>query len=432
VGLSLPRERVIARAERGNALNWTGLAAVRGLGSPFLSADLFNTVLLRLGATDFVLGLFALNQIISLPSQFLAARTIDRTEHKVRVAWLASVAGILPVLLPLSVLAVTGGKVGMWVFFAAVSGHLLVSQVAGAFNGVAQMDLLSRVLRAERRGTLFGFQGSLGGLSGILGGLALASVMARLEYPSGFISAWSIGIFLSVGGSLLLLRLRELPGLRLRRRAVAPGMRQAFAAVMEDRRFVVFLVAVVARMGFGATQYYIWPTARRLHGLPDEYVGYLVSVNAAIAMISAPGIGWLADRWGRAATGLAFSAVAVVGFVLFPQADGRALLLVAYVLIGIGTSGITMPLYLSVIDLSPADRRGFYVAVRYGTESAVYMLFLPLFGFISTVTAPHIIFYAGAALAGLAGIILFRVAMPASHPGGPSHTARSINEHTTR
>jgi MFS family permease len=169
-----------------------------------------------------------------------------------------------------------------------------------------------------------------------------------------------------------------------------------------DKRFMVFLIAASARMGFGATHYYIWPTARRLHGMPDEYVGYLASINAAIAMTSAPGIGWLADHWGRAPTALAFSAVAVVGFVLFPHADTPPVLLVAYVLIGLGTSGITMPLYLSVLDLSPADRRGFYVAVRYGTESAVYMVCLPLFGFVSTHTSPHVIFYAG--------VILFRVA----------------------
>jgi hypothetical protein len=86
------------------------------------------------------------------------------------------------------------------------------------------MDLLSRVLRPQRRGTLFVFQGSLGGLSGILGGLALASLMARLDYHVGFVSAWGIGILLTLGGGVLLLRLRQLPGLRLRRRAAAPGM----------------------------------------------------------------------------------------------------------------------------------------------------------------------------------------------------------------
>lgn len=385
------------------------MATVGGLGSSFLSADLFNTVLMRLGATDFVLGLFALNQIISLPSQFVAARVFDRTCNKVRVAWLASVLGVLPVLVPLLLLVFTDGQIGMWVFFAAVCAHMLISHVAGAFGGVAQMDLLSRVLRPDRRGTLFGLQGSLGGLAGVLGGLVLAALMGRLEYPHSFISAWSLGLGLSLAGGLLMLRLRQLPGLRAPRRQ-APGLRQAFVAVTRDRRFMFFLIAVVARMGFSATQYYIWPTARRLHGMPDEYVGYLASVNAAIAMISAPAIGWLADRWGRGPTALAFSVVAVAGFLLFPYAASRSSLLVAYALIGIGTSGITMPLYLSVIDLSPTDGRGFYVAVRYGTESAVYMLFLPLFGFVSTNTAPHVIFFAGAAMAALAGLVIFRVA----------------------
>ena len=69
-----------------------------------------------------------------------------------------------------------------------------------------------------------------------------------------------------------------------------------------------------------------------------------------------------------------------------------------------------MPLYLSVLDLSPSEQRGLYVAVRYGTESGVYALFLPLFGLLSTHFTPHVIFYAGAMLAALSGIVLFNVA----------------------
>ena len=127
-------------------------------------------------------------------------------------------------------------------------------------------------------------------------------------------------------------------------------------------------------------------------------------------MCSAPLIGWLADRIGRAQTALLFSAVAVVGFALFPHAESQQGLLVAYVLISVGASGITMPLYLSVLDLSPSEQRGLYVAVRYGTESGVYALFLPLFGYCSTHFTPHVIFYAGAVLAALSGIVLFNIA----------------------
>jgi hypothetical protein len=70
---------------------------------------------------------------------------------------------------------------------------------------------------------------------------------------------------------------------------------------------------------------------------------------------------------------------------------------------------------LSVLDLSPSDQRGLYVAVRYGTESGVYALFLPLFGYCSTHFPPHVIFYAGAVLAALAGAVLFRVAEGRPH-----------------
>jgi MFS family permease len=404
------RVELISRTERSNAISWSAFSTLQGLGSSFLSADLFNTVLMRRGASDFVLGLFAANQLVSLVAQFFAARLVDRSRDKVRLAWWAFVIQLLPVLLPMTLLFLSGGEVDMWVFFAAVFAYYLVNYIASAFASVAQMDLLSRVLRPDGRGKLLGLQGSLGGLAGIVGGLAVASTIQHLEYPTGYVTVWGMGLLVMLGGSLLILRLRQLPGLRTRLRAESPHLRTALAAVTRDRRFMIFLLAVVARMGFSATQYYIWPTARRLHGLPDEYVGYLVSVNSAIAMISSPAIGWLADRWGRAWTALLFSIVAVAGFVFFPHAVSKEQLLVAYILIGIGTSGITMPLYLSVLELSPPEQRGLYVAVRYGTESGVYALFLPLFGFCSMHFVPHVIFYTGALLAALAGLVLFCVA----------------------
>ncbi len=409
------RAELIDRAERGNAINWTTYSTLQGLIGSFISADLFNTVLMRQGASDFVLGLFAANQVVSLVAQFVAARYVDAARDKVRLMWGAHVIQLLPLLLPIALLWVTDGQVGLWPFFAAVFSYYLVNSTVGAFGSIANMDLLSRVLRPGGRGKLLGMQGALGGLAGIASGLIVAAIIGRLHYPLGYTTVWCAGLLFSLLISVLLLRLRQLPGLRPRRRPAQPTLREALRTVAADRRFAVFLVAVVARMGFSATQYYIWPTARRLHGLPDEFVGYLASVNSAIAMCSAPLIGWLADRLGRAQTALLFSVVAVAGFALFPHADTRPLLLVSYVLIGVGSSGITMPLYLSVLDLSPSDQRGLYVAVRYGTESGVYALFLPLFGYCSTHFPPHVIFYAGAVLAALAGAVLFRVAEGRPH-----------------
>ncbi len=404
------RAELIARAERGNAINWTTYSTLQGLSGSFISADLFNTVLMRQGASDFVLGLFAANQLVSLVAQFVAARYVDAARDKVRLMWRAHVIQLLPILLPTALLWSTGGQVGLWPFFGAVFFYYLINSVVGAFGSIANMDLLSRLLRPGGRGKLLGMQGALGGLAGIASGLIVATIVGRLAYPLGYTTVWCTGLLFSLCTSVLLLRLRPLPGLRPLRRVEQPRLRQALRTVAADRRYAIFLIAVIARMGFSATQYYIWPTARRIHGLPDEFVGYLASVNSAIAMCSAPLIGWLADRLGRAQTALLFSIVSVVGFALFPHADNRSWLLVAYVLIGVGTSGITMPLYLSVLDLSPSDQRGLYVAVRYGTESGVYALFLPLFGYCSTHFAPHVIFYAGAVLAALAGAVLFRVA----------------------
>jgi len=415
---------VIGRAEHANALTWVGFGSAQALGASFLSVNLFNTLLIRQGASDFVLGLFALPQLLAVPSQALAAHLADRTRNKVRLVQTAVLLQILPILLPGAVLWLVGASAGLWVLFGAIFGYYVLSALGGTIGSVAQMDLLSRVFRPHRRGTIFGFQGSMGGLAGALGGLTLAAVMSRVEYPGNYLSSWTAAVVLVSAASLLLLRLRPLPGLQTRRRpGETPSLRRALAVLSRDRPFLVLLIAVVARMGFSAASFYAWPMAKRLHQLPDEYVGYLVTLSSVVMMVVQPGIGWLADNLGRGRTALVFSAVAAAGFASFPAAPGTALLACAYGLMLVGTQGVTMPLFLSVLDLSPPESRGAYVAVRYGTESLVYAGFLPLFGLLSTTFRPAVIFYAGAALCLLAGGILFRVGLgrPAPADTVPDH-----------
>ena len=244
------RAELIDRAERGNAINWTTYSTLQGLSASFISADLFNTVLMRQGASDFVLGLFAANQLVSLASQFVAARYVDGSRDKVRLMWLSHVIQLLPILLPIALLALTGGQVGLWPFFGAVFFYYLVNSTVGAFGSIANMDLLSRVLRPGGRGKLLGMQGALGGLAGIASGLLVAGIISRLDYPLGYTTVWCTGLILSLCTSVLLLRLRQLPGLRPLRRVEQPRLRQALRAVAKDRRFAIFLIAVVARMGF--------------------------------------------------------------------------------------------------------------------------------------------------------------------------------------
>lgn len=413
----MTREQTIGKAERGNAAAWTGYATGQSLGSPFISPDLFNTVLMRLGATDFALGLFAVNSILALPVQLVAARVTDRARHKARLAVLAAFGYVVPILLPAGILLATGGRIGLWPFFAAVFLYYLASGLCSSFGGIVQIDLLSRVFRPGRRGTILGLQGSLAGLAGVLGGLGVAALLSGVQYPLGHACAWAFGVVLVGGVSLFLLRLRPLPGLTGRARRVSPSLRQTRAILFQDRRFLIFLVAVVARMGFSAVQYYLWPTARRLHGLPDEYVGYLASLSAVLAMVTAPVIGWLCDRLGRAGTALLFAGVAIPGFVLFPHAGSTRVVLAAYALIVVGTSGLSMPLFLSVMDLSPPDLRGTYAAIRYGTEGLVYAVLLPAFGFASTRFSPHPVFYVGAVLCAVAGLVLYGVADGRPRPG---------------
>ena len=188
------RAELIDRAERGNAINWTTYSTLQGLSASFISADLFNTVLMRQGASDFVLGLFAANQLVSLASQFVAARYVDGSRDKVRLMWLSHVIQLLPILLPIALLALTGGQVGLWPFFGAVFFYYLVNSTVGAFGSIANMDLLSRVLRPGGRGKLLGMQGALGGLAGIASGLLVAGIISRLDYPMGYTTVWCTGL----------------------------------------------------------------------------------------------------------------------------------------------------------------------------------------------------------------------------------------------
>jgi MFS family permease len=177
----------------------------------------------------------------------------------------------------------------------------------------------------------------------------------------------------------------------------------------QDRRFVAFLIPVVAVTGMSSVSVFLVPMALR-GDLSDAYVGYFAVAASAAGILGPPIQGWLADQWGRGRTAMAGAALAATGLIAFAHVPFGQWSTVAYGVITIGGSAVYSMIYLSVLDLSPSAHRPTYVAVRYGLQGLVSAPLYLVCGWALDHVPIAWVIYAAAGCGLFCGVLMLRVA----------------------
>lgn len=311
----------------------------------------------------------------------------------------------------------------LWVFFAMIA----ISTTAGGVATSAWLELIARVLPDDWRGRFFGLSGALGALLGVVGGAAAAELLHRFDWPAGFALCFGCAFGCLVVSFVFLAAARErvpapavatvkgagvgaAPLAPPRHRAAKDGSwRRLPALVRHDQNFAWYLVATVLITSAGmATAFYTVDAKRALH-LSDAGAGLYAVVLLIASMVGNIAWGQLGDRYGHKrvleggalCTGLA-ALCAVAGRV--PHAGLLAYGL-AFVLVGLGSSGVQMAALTFVLDFAPSGLRPSYI----GLASVVQVPFAfatPLLGgILADHTGYSAVFVLAAALA-LAGALL--------------------------
>ena len=342
--------------------------ATLGLLGPVTLVPLFVSKV-----TDDPLAIGALSAAFHLGwlPQLFTAGWVERSPRKLPMALVFTGFERLPALgLALCALAATSITPGLLI--ALVLLCRFGQTAAGGLATTPWLDLVARVVPAERRGRFMGNTTMVGHLLGAGAAALAAPLLEWLGYPYGFAACFGLAFLILMLGWVPLFLIAEPLGGELRpARPFREELAELPAVLGRDRAFRRFLSGLsLAALGTMSTGFLVVYAVGRL-GATDELAAWYTAVVLLAQVAANPGLGWLADRHGFSAVGQA-AALAGVGLSAIALAAPDPLWLVAaFGMLGVGQAGTMLARLTGPMEFAPPDRRPTYVALSSALVSLV-------------------------------------------------------------
>jgi MFS family permease len=385
------------------------------LGLSFVSAyGVMPLYVHHLTTSNLALGLIATVRAIgiSLPP-ILAAPLTERLRHKKPFLLVMTTFERLPYLgiaIATPLLALSHPTALLWFFFLMVG----IGTWFGGMGLPAWLDMLARMLPPDWRGRFFGFSIAFGGLLGVAGAAIAAVLLGRFDWPNGFALCFACtAVSLAVSFVFIASSREPAPAeaLRATRTSHERYWRRLPGIVRDDRNFAWFLVATVLISAAGmATSFYTIDAERTLH-LTDAAAGAYAVVLLAASTLGNVGWGYVGDHMGhkRVFEGGALCAAlaALVALSLRQSGIGLAGYGLAFVFVGLSTSGIQLAAFTFIIDFAPVPQRPTYIGLA-NLAAVPFAAGMPLLGGILADHAGYpIVFLLSLLLAFAATLIVY-------------------------
>jgi MFS family permease len=357
---------------------------------------LFLTTVLNAGAMS--LGIIegiadAANSVLKI----ISGRVADSTGRPKRL-----------VLLGYGVSSAARPFIGIASSWLHVLGIRFADRLGKGVRGAPRDAMLADFAPEGQRGRVYGFHRAMDHSGAVLGPLLAALFL--YFYPGEYRTLFALTIIPGAIVIAIILAIAEPP----RRVAVStpaaehagtehPGTRHLGTPAPQLWRAlsVIFLFA----LGNASDAFLLLRLSAV--GIPDLWIPLLWSALHVVKVMSSLAGGELSDRFGRRTligTGWMFYAIVYAAFAL---TDTPAFLIAVFLSYGI-YFGLTEGVEKAwIADLAPPERRGTAFGYYNAALGLGALLASVLFGLIWTRVSPQAAFYAGAALAGIATLLLY-------------------------
>lgn len=296
----------------------------------------------------------------------------------------------------------------LWLLFAM----LALTTVAGGLSMPAWLDLLARMLPEDWRGRFFGLAAALGGLLGVGGGAGAAALLQRYGWSRGSALCFACTFGCLVASFVCIALGREPSPAR-----DAPPQRRAGAwrrwpaLVRRDRNLRGYLVALgLLTCAGAAAPFYVVDAAQSLR-LSDAAASRYAVVLLAATTLGNVLWGYVGDHGGhkRVLLGGAFGTGLAALTALATRAPGGGVLVygAAFLLLGLGTSGLQLSAFTVIIDLAPEAQRPTYVGLATMAQ-APFAVGAPLVAALLADRGGYPPVFAAAAALALVGLVVAR------------------------
>lgn len=280
-----------------------------------------------------------------------------------------------------------------------VGGVLASSVLAGVGNGIAQPAAnlgITRAVPPGRQGLAFGIKQAAAPASGLLAGLAVPLLGLTLGWRTTFVLAGVAG-----GVAVLAVIPRHFGG-------PAAGRRQAAGGDISRRSMLMIAVAGCFGAASANSLSAFLVLSSVSAGLAPAVAGYVLAFGSVVGISSRIGVGWLADRLGRAhlpiiATMLAIGAA---GYLVLAAGAVHPALVFAGTLLAFGAGwGWPGLLMFAVVRLNPDSPGNASGILSAGTASGA-VLGPMSFGLVVTAASFTAAWLMSAGLAALAAVLV--------------------------
>lgn len=320
-----------------------------------LPATYYSLYVLRLGATETILGMIGLFSFLALASmQFPGGYLADKYGRK----WLIS--------------SMTFGVALSYIIYAiAPSWHfILIGAVCmSLFNSTYQPALMAMVsdsVPSERRGMGFGIIMLITGASTTPGPLVAGILRDNFGLVDGMRIGYGVVVgFFLVAAFLRLFRLKETlvnvqrPSLGELLRSYPTALKESFGVWKNVPRsmFYLFLSSMIMTFGFATVSLYLVVYAVKVLSIGEAMWPLILTALFIVMITFAIPIGKLVDKFDRKP--LLLSAYVVFGFSMWLFVNGDLLkLFISLILVGLGQVIMNSAFSALQADLTPKLQRG--------------------------------------------------------------------------
>ncbi|MHB9058884.1 MAG: MFS transporter [Bacillota bacterium] len=365
-------DTIVRRNARASLIDGMWYSVMVGLTNPF-----FGVFAMKLGATDYLVGLLAsLPALVAMLSQLPGAAYTNRfarhLDPVIRSAWAYRVFYLVFAVIPFINIR---GVSRAWLFVIL----LAVSNLPGTACGVAWTALMGKLFPGSIRGVLFGERNMAASLVTLIA-TAIAGVwLDAIRFPYNYSSLYVISFGCLMASLYYLTKLREEPSVPVLRQpaaaragssAPAPssGHRPAGGlgrlALRSHPRFVSFTAAsFVFHLGLNLTVAVFTILFVRLLHLPQVWIGAFATLNGVTSVLTYQAWGRIADRRGNLWVLVASTAGFAASIALYAVSGSPWFLSLLMLVGGVCSAGFSLALFNGVLDVTPQEGRATYVAV---------------------------------------------------------------------
>ena len=338
--------------------------------------------------------------------QMLMSNVLEHRPFKKPFYVLSAVARIVVYGLILLVIAIVGNRSKMLLLWAY--GLLVFSfSSLGGIGIIPFMDIVSKSVPPNRRGSFFSIRRLYGGMLGIAGGLFVKYILSErlsLAFPTNFLIIFGVAfVFVVVSSGSFCFASEPRGHVAARTMSFRQRIKRGWRIFRRDRNYQrLYLVRAASALGAMSLPLYTIYAVKHL-GAPEHRVGVFILIGSFSATFATLLWRHIGDVYGNRLLLMAGTLLAVVApFVasvaaLMPpvQALGLDLRLTIYLLVfataapAFSANGIAYTNYL--LEIAPETRRPTYVGFMYtiGTPLAFTAC---LGGYLADVTSPEFVF----------------------------------------